>query len=53
MYSTEGTAHTLYGEPLGLDCDVLPGAGHLTIEDGFGPWPAVLAWALDPATRIT
>ena len=52
-YSTEGTAHALYGEPLGLDSDVLPGAGHLTIEDGFGPWPAVLAWALDPATRIT
>ena len=53
VYSTEGTAHALYGEPLGLDGDVLPGAGHLTIEDGFGPWPAVLAWALDPATRIT
>ncbi len=53
VYSTEGTAHALYGGPLGLDSDVLPGAGHLTIEDGYGPWPAVLAWALDPATRIT
>ncbi len=51
-YSTEGTAHTVYGEPLGLDSEVLPGAGHLTIDDGFGPWPAALAWALDPATRF-
>ncbi len=52
VYSTEGTAHALYGGPLGLDSEILPGAGHLTIDDGFGPWPAVLAWALDPATRF-
>lgn len=52
-YSTEGTAADLYGGPLGLDSEVLPGAGHLTIEDGYGPWPAALGWALDPATRFT
>ena len=52
-YSTEGTAADLYGGPLGLDSEVLPGAGHLTIEDGYGPWPTVLGWALDPATRFT
>jgi predicted alpha/beta hydrolase family esterase len=52
VYSTEGTAHTLYGEPLGLDSEILLGVGHLTIEDGYGRWPAVLDWALDPATRF-
>jgi predicted alpha/beta hydrolase family esterase len=51
-WSAAGTADALYGGPLGLDSEVLPGAGHVTIEDGFGPWPAVLAWALDPATRF-
>jgi len=51
-YSTEGTAAELYGAPLGLDSEVLPGAGHLTIDDGYGPWPAVLAWCLDGTTRF-
>ena len=51
-YSTEGTAAELYGAPLGLDSEVLPGAGHLRISDGYGPWPAVLAWCLDGATRF-
>ena len=52
-YSTEGTARELYGEPLGLDSEVLVGAGHLTIDDGYGPWPAVLRWCLDPAARFS
>lgn len=52
-YSTEGTAAELYGAPLGLDSEVLPGAGHLTVDDGYGPWPAALAWCLDAATRFT
>jgi len=45
-YSTEGTAAGLYGEPLGMATDVVPGAGHLTIDDGYGPFPAALAWCL-------
>jgi hypothetical protein len=28
---------------------VVPGAGHFTLEDGYGPLPAVLAWC-DAAT---
>jgi predicted alpha/beta hydrolase family esterase len=51
-YSPEETAAEVYGRPLGLDSEVLVGAGHITIEDGFGPWPAVLDWCLDPATRF-
>ena len=34
----------LYGEPLGLDVDLLDGAGHVNPEAGFGPWPAAEAW---------
>ena len=38
-YCPEGAA-TLYGEPLGIPTDVLPGAGHVNPETGYGPWPA-------------
>lgn len=30
----------------------LSGQGHLTMDDGYGPWPSVLAWCLDPTTEI-
>jgi predicted alpha/beta hydrolase family esterase len=39
----EGAA-ALYGEPLGLEIDLLEGARHINPESGFGPWPAVEAW---------
>jgi predicted alpha/beta hydrolase family esterase len=45
-YSTEGTAAEVYGAPLGLDVQVLPGAGHFTVDDGYGPFPDVLRWCL-------
>ncbi len=51
-YSTEGTAQQMYGDPLGIDSEVLRGAGHLTIDDGYGPWPAALDWCLDGSTRF-
>jgi hypothetical protein len=50
-YSTEGTAIDLYGEPLGMDGELVPG-GHFTLDEGFGPWPAMRAWCLDPRTRF-
>jgi predicted alpha/beta hydrolase family esterase len=53
VYSTEGTAAEVYGRPLGLDVDLLPGARHLSDDDGYGSWPAVLGWCLDPATLLT
>jgi uncharacterized protein len=43
-YCPEGAA-ALYGGPLDLPTDLHPGAGHLNVEAGFGPWPAMLAWA--------
>lgn len=33
-----------YGAPLKMAATVIPGAGHLNTESGFGPWPAVLDW---------
>ena len=41
-----------YGEPLGIPVDVLPGAGHINPEAGFGPWPEVEAWCYG-ASAIT
>jgi predicted alpha/beta hydrolase family esterase len=45
-YCPEG-AGGLYGEPLGIPVDALPGAGHINTDAGYGPWPAVEAWCLD------
>lgn len=35
-----------YARPLGLPCDLLPGQGHINVDAGYGPWPAMLAWCL-------
>ncbi len=38
------TAAVAYGRPLRMATTVVPGAGHLNTEAGYGPWPAALAW---------
>jgi predicted alpha/beta hydrolase family esterase len=43
-YCPEGAA-TLYGGPLDLPIDLHRGRGHLNIDSGLGPWPAMEAWA--------
>jgi predicted alpha/beta hydrolase family esterase len=30
----------------------LSAQGHLTIADGYGPWPSLLAWCLNPTTAL-
>lgn len=50
-YCPQG-ADTVYGTPLALPTDILPGAAHLDLDAGYGPWPAVLEWCLDPAGRL-
>jgi predicted alpha/beta hydrolase family esterase len=50
-YCPEGAAE-VFGRPLAWDVDALPGAGHVTAEDGYGPWPSALDWCLDPTTRL-
>jgi uncharacterized protein len=48
-YCPEGAA-TLYGEPLGIPVDLLPGGGHLNPDAGYGSWPAVESWCLSAST---
>ncbi len=33
-----------YYADVGVPIDLLPGAGHVNTDAGFGPWPAVEAW---------
>jgi predicted alpha/beta hydrolase family esterase len=47
VYCPRGAAHS-FAEPLGLPVDLLPGAGHVNPESGFGPWPDMEAWCLQP-----
>ncbi|MEV5382156.1 alpha/beta hydrolase [Streptomyces sp. NPDC052721] len=51
-YCPEG-AGTLFAEPLGIPADVLPGAAHLDLDAGYGPWPAVLDWCVDGTAPLT
>lgn len=44
---------SIYTDALGLEHYVIPGAGHITIEDGYGPWSAILEWCLDGTTHWT
>ncbi|MER6181476.1 alpha/beta hydrolase [Streptomyces sp. NPDC001652] len=49
----EGGAQAVYGDPLGIPTTLLPGAGHLDLDAGYGSWPSVLEWCLDPAAEFT
>ncbi len=40
------------GRLAGVDIDWLEDAGHVNTDAGFGPWPAVEAWALGERTRL-
>jgi predicted alpha/beta hydrolase family esterase len=42
-YLPEGIA-SAYGLPLGIATTVIPAGGHLNIDAGYGPWPAVRDW---------
>lgn len=33
-----------YGTPLKMATTVIPSAGHLNLDSGHGPWPAMLDW---------
>jgi predicted alpha/beta hydrolase family esterase len=47
-YCSAGAVAT-YAEPLGVRYRLVPGAGHLNTDAGYGPWPWVEQWALDAA----
>jgi predicted alpha/beta hydrolase family esterase len=42
-YNPPGAGPT-YAEPLGAELVVLEGAGHITPDEGYGAWPAMLDW---------
>jgi uncharacterized protein len=44
-------AQSLYGEPLEVAVRIFEGAGHITPETGFGPWPFATRWCLDGRPR--
>ena len=44
-FCPEGAEHA-YARPLDLDFVPVEGGGHLTIDDGYGPFPLVLELAL-------
>ena len=47
-YCPPGAVAT-YAEPLGIPAHVMPGAGHVNTDAGYGEWPDVEAWALGEA----
>jgi predicted alpha/beta hydrolase family esterase len=50
-YCAEG-ADRAYGVPWGLDTEMLSGQAHLNPDSGYGDWPAMVDWCLDPRTRF-
>jgi predicted alpha/beta hydrolase family esterase len=42
-YLSEGIADA-YGRPLKMATTIVENGGHLNLEAGYGPWPAVLSW---------
>jgi len=47
-----GGAVTEYADRYGVDIDIVDGGGHLNAASGYGPWPSMLDWCRDRATRI-
>jgi predicted alpha/beta hydrolase family esterase len=45
-YCPGENAARYWAQPLGLTVDLLPGAGHINVESGYGPWPEMEAWCL-------
>lgn len=46
-------AEAAFGVPLRLPVTVIPRGGHLALDAGYGHWPSVTAWCLDPSAPIT
>jgi predicted alpha/beta hydrolase family esterase len=47
-YCARGAAN-VYPAVLEIECEVIPGAGHLNADAGYGPWPLAERFALSPA----
>ena len=40
-----GGAIRRYAEPLSIEAKLIPGAGHINTDAGYGPWPWAFEWA--------
>jgi predicted alpha/beta hydrolase family esterase len=52
-YCPGENAARYWAQPLGLTVDLLPGAGHVNVEAGYGPWPEMEAWCLGRQPALT
>lgn len=41
-----------FGKPLDISPIIWEGAGHISVDDGFGVWDGVVYWALDPSNDL-
>ncbi|MBF4635675.1 alpha/beta hydrolase [Agreia pratensis] len=41
-----------FGVPLEIPTTILSGQGHFTVDSGYGEWPSLLEWCVDPSTSI-
>ncbi len=46
-------ADRLYADPLQIPADRISDGGHLSADDGYGPWPSMLAWCLDRTVPLS
>ena len=51
-WSPDGVQST-FGEPLGVQAVVIPGAQHFRADEGWDEWNGLLAWVNDPSADIT
>jgi predicted alpha/beta hydrolase family esterase len=46
-----GGAAQRFGEPLGVEVELVSGGGHLNPDAGLGPWPEMEQWVLQGAKK--
>lgn len=42
-----------FGDPLGVDAVVIPGAKHITFGEGWGPWAGLIDWVTNPSADLS
>ena len=42
-----------FAKPLGLPFELVMGAGHFAVEEGWTPWAGVINWVADPNTDLS
>lgn len=52
VWSPNGVQQT-FGDPLGIEAVIIPGAQHFRFDEGWGAWQGLLDWVNDPSADIT